>query len=238
LKQIVLYLNDMHRLPSTMIDYMMVYFRPENKFPDRVFGGFARSRENVGVCSMDLFCYLPYAAIPLVTKLPNGWCLDECSEINLWKLNLFYRKRSSGHLMDALGMVQKSHSDKSLEETYGRLGFLRKWKAYSLEYQGELAAVLIVNQSDFGFNLSELLNGIKVLLVNPEHASWAVLSTAIGQLLINHHMEKVSLLFFPSDDAQAMDIPFEKHYQLWIYDARFVDQFVQYMKRKFRIKDW
>jgi len=238
LKQIVLYLNDMHRLPSTMIDYMMVYFRPENKFPDRVFGGFARSRENVGVCSMDLFCYLPYTAIPLITKLPNGWCLNECSEMNLWKLNLFYRKRSGGHLMDALGMVQKSNSDKSLEETYGRLGFLRKWKAYSLEYQGELAAVLIVNQSDFGFNLSELLNGIKVLLVNPEHASWAVLSTAIGQLLVKHHMEKVSLLFFPSDDAQAKDIPFEKHYQLWIYDARFVDQFVQYMKRKFRIKDW
>lgn len=238
LKQIVMYLNDMHRLPSTNIDYMMVYFRPENKFPDRVFGGFARSRENVGVCSMDRFCYLPYTAIPLKTSLPQGWRLNECSELNLWKLNLFYRRRSGGHLMDAMGMVQKSQSDKSLEETYGRLGFLRKWQAYSLEYEGELAAVLIVNQSDFGFNLSELLNGIKVFLVNPEHTSWAVLSTAIGQLLLAHRMEKVSILFFPSDEAQAKEIPFEKHYQLWIYDARFVDQFVQYMKRKFRIKDW
>ena len=56
LKQIVLYLNDMHRLPSTKIDQMMVYFRPENRFPDSVFGGFARSKENTGVCSMDLFC--------------------------------------------------------------------------------------------------------------------------------------------------------------------------------------
>ncbi|MDQ1334239.1 MAG: hypothetical protein QG552_1189 [Thermodesulfobacteriota bacterium] len=238
LKQIVLYLNDMHRLPSTKIDYMMVYFRPENKFPDSVFGGFARSRENVGVCSMDLFCYLPYTAIPLKTSLPNGWRLDECSEMNLWKLNLFYRRCSGGLFMDALGMVQKSHSEKFLEEAYGRLGFLRKWTAYSLEYQGELAAVLIVNQSDFGFNLSELLNGIQVLLINPEHVSWSILSTAIGQLLKEHRMEKVSILFFPSDDVKAKDIPFEKHYQLWIYDARFVDQFVQYMKRKFRIKDW
>jgi hypothetical protein len=238
LKQIVLYLNDMHRLPSTKIDYMMVYFRPENKFPDRVFGGFARSQENVGVCSMDLFCYLPYAAISLKTKLPNGWRLNECSEMDLWQLNLFYRKRSNGFFMDALGIVQKGHSEKSLEEAYGRLGFLRKWTAYSLKYQGGLAAVLIVNQSDFGFNLSELLNGIKVLLINPEHVSWSILSTAIGQLLKEHRMEKVSILFFPSDDVEAKKIPFEKHYQLWIYDARFVDQFVQYMKRSFRIKDW
>jgi len=238
LKQIVLYLNDMHRLPSTKIDYMMVYFRPENKFPDRVFGGFARSRENIGVCSMDLFCYLPYAAISLTTKLPNGWVLREASEINLWELNLFYRERSGGLFMDALGIAQKSHSEKSFEEAYGRLGFLRKWRAYSLEYEGELAAVMIVNQSDFGFNLSELLNGIQVLLINPENVSWNILSTAIGQLLKAHRMEKVSLLFFPSDHVEEKDIPFEKHYQLWIYDARFVDQFVQYMKRKFRIKDW
>jgi len=238
LKQIVLYLNDMHRLPSTMIDYMMVYFRPENKFPDRVFGGFARSKENAGVCSMDLFCYLPYTAIPLKTNLPAGWRLDECSEMDLWKLNLFYQKRSGGLFMDALGIVQKSHSGRCFEEAYARLGFLRKWRAYSLEYQGELTAVLIVNQSDFGFNLSELLNGIKTLVISPEPLSWSILSTAIGQLLIEHHMEKVSLLFFPFDDVKASDIPFEKHYQLWIYDARFVEKFVEYMKRKFRIKDW
>jgi len=238
LKQIVLYLNDMHRLPSTKIDYMMVYFRPENKFPDRVFGGFARSRENAGICSMDLFCYLPYTAIAIKTSLPDGWCLNECSDMNLWKLNLFYRNYSGGFFMDAVGMVHKNHSETSLEEAYGRLGFLRKWKAYSLEYEGELTAVLIVNQSDLGFNLSELLNGIKVCLINSRHVTWNILSTAIGQLLKENRMERVSLLFFPPHDVKAKNIPFEKHYQMWIYDARFVDQFVDYMKRKFRIKSW
>jgi len=238
LKQIVLYLNDMHRLPSTKMDHMMVYFRPENKFPDRVFGGFARSKENIGVCSMDLFCYLPYPGLSIKTKLPKGWSLNECSAMNLWELNLFYRNCSGGLFMDAMGLAQKSRSGKSLEEAYSRLGFLRKWRAYSLKYEEELEAVLIVNQSDFGFNLSELLNGIKVFLINPEPLSWAILSTAIGQLLREHRMEKSPILFYPFDYVKAKDIPYEKQYQLWIYDARFVDQFVQYMKRKFRIKDW
>jgi hypothetical protein len=35
-----------------------------------------------------------------------------------------------------------------------------------------------------------------------------------------------------------MNIPYQKEYQLWIYDACFVDRFVQYMRRKFRIKEW
>jgi hypothetical protein len=238
LKQIVCYLNEMHRLPSTMIDYMMVYFRPENRVPEKIFGGFARSRYNIGICSMDLFCYMPYSAPSIKNELPIGWSLSECSGINLCELNLFYRNRSGGLFIDALGIAQKNHSEKSLEEAYSRLGLLRKWRAYSLEYRGELAAVLIVNQSDFGFNLSQLLNGIQVLLINQKYVFWNILSTAIGQLLVEHHMEKVSLLFFPSDDVKAGDIPFEKHYQLWIFDARFVEQFVEYMKRKFRLKDW
>ena len=238
LKQIVLYLNDMHRLPSTKIDQMMVYFRPENKFPDRVFGGFARSKENTGVCSMDLFCYLPYSGPSISSELPEGWSVNECTAMNLWELNLFYRNRSGGLFMDALGLTQKSHSEKFLEEAYDRLGFLRKWKAYALKYEEELEAVLIVNQSDFGFNLSELLNGIKVLALNPVHLSWSILSTAIGQLHREYGMGEISLMFFPSDYVKEKDIPYEKQYQLWIYDARFVARFVQYMKRKFRIKDW
>ena len=228
----------MHRLPATKIAQMMVYFRPENKFPDRVFGGFARSKENTGVCSMDLFCYRPYSSLSTVIQLPEGWSVNECSQMDLWELNLFYRNRSGGRFMDALGLAQKSHSDKSFDEAYSRLGFLRKWRAYSLKYAEELAAVLVVDRSDFGFNLSELLNGVKVLLINPEHLSWCILSTAIGQLLKEYRMKEVSLMFFPSDYVEAIDIPYEKRYQLWIYDAHFVDQFVQYMKRKFRIKDW
>jgi len=238
LKQIVLYLNDMHRLPSTKIDHMMVYFRPENKFPDRVFGGFARSKENDGVCSMDLCCYLPYPGLSTAAELPKGWSLNECSAMDLWELNLFYRNRSGGLLMDALGLAKKSRSGKSFEEAYSRLGFLRKWRAYSLKYGEELEAVLIVNQSDLGVNLSELLNGIKVFLINPKPLSRAIISAAIEQLIREYRMGKIPILFFPFDHGKAKDIRFEKQYQLWIYDARFVDQFVQYMKRKFRIKDW
>ncbi len=59
---------------------------------------------------------------------------------------------------------------------------------------------------------------------------------AIGKLIGAYNMEKVPIMFYPTDYVDANSIPYEKHYQLWIYDARHVDKFMEYVKRKFRIR--
>ena len=235
LKQIMYYLNDMHRLPSAKMDYVMSYFRPENKFPDRVFGGFARTLKNARGCSMDLFSYLPYTSLSLGTELPEGWSLKECSALELWELNRFYGHYSGGLLLDALGMGQKNSGDETLEEVYSRLGFLRKWRAYSLKSQEELNAVLIVNQSDLGFNLSELLNSIKILVTNPEGLPWNILSTAIAQLTGVYHMDRVPVLFYPFEYIKEKSVPYEKQYQVWVLNVEYGNEYMEYMQRKFRI---
>lgn len=235
LKQIMHYLNDMHRLPSAKMDYVMSYFRPENKFPDRVFGGFARALKNTRGCSMDLFSYLTYTSLSLGTELPEGWSLRECSALDLWELNRFYGHYSGGLLLDALGMGQKDSGDEPLEEIYGRLGFLRKWRAYSLKSQKELNAVLIVNQSDLGLNLSELLNGIKILVTNPEGLPWNVLSIAIAQLTGVYHVDRVPILFYPFEYIKENNVPYEKQYQVWILNVQYGNEYMEYMQRKFRI---
>ncbi len=43
LAQIFRYIHSYSALPSTSMDYAMAYYRPENRFPDRVLGGLARS---------------------------------------------------------------------------------------------------------------------------------------------------------------------------------------------------
>jgi hypothetical protein len=235
LKQMMHYLNDMCRLPSAKMDYVICYFRPENKFPDLVFGGFARALNNARGCSTDLFAYLPYTSLSLGTELPKGWSLKECSEKDLWKLKRFYRHYSGGLLLDVLGLDQKNPGEERLDAVYGRAGFHRKWKAYSLSREDELGAVLIVNQSDLGLNFSELLNGIKILVTNPQGLPWNILSTAIGKLTAGYHMEKVPILFYPFEYVQAEDIPYEKRYQLWTLNVRYGQEYMEFMQRKFRI---
>jgi hypothetical protein len=235
LKQIMHYLNDMHRLPSAKMDYAMSYFRPENKFPDRVFGGFARTLNNPKGCSVDTFAYLPYTSLSLGAKLPNGWALRDCSALDFWELNRFYNNASGGLLLDAMALDKEDSGDGSLAKVYERLGFLRKQKAYALTSQGKLKAVLVVNQSDLGFNLSELLNSIKIVVTDPEALPWNVLSVVISRLTSVYHMEKVPVLFYPFDYVKIEDIPYEKQYQAWVLNVRYGNEYMEYMQKKFRI---
>ena len=239
LKQIMLYLNDMYRLPSANIEYVFCYFRPENKFPDRVFGGFARALEHGGTSSLDLFSYLLYPTLCLVTQLPEGWSFQECSNFDLWELSRYYERHSGGHLLDILRLGHKNSSDESIEAIYGRLDFVRKCKAFSLNHEGHLKAVLIVNQSSLGLNLSELLNCIKILVTDSESLPWEVLSAAINQLAGVYETERVPILINPSDYLETKNVPFEtKKYMLWIHDARFISQFIEFAQRKFRMDYW
>jgi len=235
LKQIIHYLNDMHRLPSAKMDYVMSYFRPGNNFPDRVFGDFARILDNPRGCSMDPFAYLPYTSLSLGAKFPEGWSLRESTKLDLWELKGFYSKHSGGLLFDAFGLAHDDWGDESLEEVYGRLGFLRKRMTYSLTHEGNLTAVLMVNRSDLGINLSELLNSITILVTTPEELPWSVLSTALGRLTGFFKMERIPVLFYPSSYVEAEHIPFEKRYQLWTLNVRYGNEYMEYMQRRFKI---
>ena len=239
LLQIIHYLNDINRLPSVRMDYAFSYFRPENRFPDRVFGGFARTLNNPRGSSLDLFSYLLYPTLSLGARLPEDWLLQECSSFDLCELSRFYNHHSGGLLLDILQLGHKRSSDESIENLYDRLGFVRRWKAYSLTHCGELHAVLIVNQANLGLNLSDLLNSIKVLITNSENLPWEILSTAINQLTGVYETEKVPILIYPSDYLEAKNVPYEtKKYFLWIYDVRFAGGFIEFLQRRFRIGYW
>ena len=235
LKQIMHYLNDMHRLPSACMDYTICYFRPENKFPDRVFGGFAREHKNPRGCSLDLFAYLPYTRLSLGTKLPEGWTLSQSSERDLWEFEHFYMSQSGGLLLDAMGMRQAGVRQNSLQKTYAEMGLTRSWQIYSLKSNEKLCALLVVNHSDLGFNLSELLNGIKVLVANSKALPWSVLSTAISQLAGEFEMERIPVLFYPMSYVEENEIPFEKHYQMWVLNVQHGNEYLEYMQKRFRI---
>ena len=235
LKQMMHYLNDMHRLPSANMDYAMSYFRPENRFPNLVFGRFAKYLKNARGCSMDLFAYLPHTSFSLGVQFPEGWSLKECSAFDLWELNRFYSRYSGGLLLDAMGLGQAEPGDNSLAEVYSRLGFVRKWKTYSLTHMGKLNAVLIVDQSDLGLNLSELLNSIKILVINTEVLPWSVLSIAISKLTSAYDMDRVPVLFYPFDYVRTKDVPYEKQYQAWVLNVEYGDEYMEFMQRKFRI---
>ncbi|MDP2862219.1 MAG: PilZ domain-containing protein [Desulfobacterales bacterium] len=236
LRQMMIFLNGMYQLSSAHMDYVICYFRPENKFPDRVFGGFARDLNNPQACSLDLFSYLTLPVASPEKCLPQGWLLRESIPFDLWELEQFYKNNSGGLLLNVLRFEESDHGNDSLEKVSERLGFLRRWRIYSLIYQDQLKAVFIVDQSDLAINMSSLLNCIKVLITDPEGLPSELLSFAVSKLGSVYNLDKVTLLIYPASRIQSAEISYKKQYQLWILNLRYSNQFMDYVQKNFRMQ--
>lgn len=241
IKQIMYYLYDMCRLPSANMDYLLCYYRPDNKFPDRVFGGFARQLNDNKKCSTDIFSYFPfYKTIQRDINLSN-FDLKCSSKMDLFQLGLYYEHVSGGLMLNLFSILPENvQSGKTLENIFKNVGFTRKIRLYSLFYNKKLSAVIILDQSDFGFNFSELMNGIKAIVLEPISLPWVVFYEAINQLSLEYKTDKVPVMVFPDDYVScANKVPKDlKQYVLWSYDVAIISQFIEFLKKKFRIRYW
>ena len=235
LKQLIYSLVDLYRFPSANLDYVIAYYRPENEFPARFFGGFAEDHNNPQHCSLDLFTCLTYPTRETADKLPLRWSLRECSSSDLWEFEQFYKNHSGGLFWSILTGKNRRNRP-SIEEAFAGCGFVRRWQTFALTYLDQPKAFIIAEQSDAGINLSNLLNGFKVFVADPELRP-DILFSAIAELIGNRSTESFSLLISPEDYARKTGIDYEKkQYLLWITDMQYANAYVEYLRRKLRIK--
>ncbi|VBB44013.1 conserved hypothetical protein [uncultured Desulfatiglans sp.] len=241
LKQIMYYLYDMCRLPSANMDYLFCYYRPDNKFPDRVFGGFARQLKDNKKCSMDVFAYFTICKrIQRDISLSN-FEIKATSKMDLFQLNLFYNHISGGLMLNIYSMLPENmQNNKTIENIYKDINFTRKMRLYSLTYNRKLCAIFILDQSDFGFNFSELINGIKAIILEPKFLPWPVFYEAVNQLAPDYKTDNVPIMIFPGEYVScANKSPKDlKQYVLWAYDVAIISEFMEFLKKKFRIRYW
>ncbi|MBW2574586.1 MAG: PilZ domain-containing protein, partial [Deltaproteobacteria bacterium] len=165
LDQIGRFINDSHRLYTIKMNFVFCYFRPENKFPNRVFGEVARNITDSKCCSLDMFAYFHYKKIiDSELHLPEPWRLIKTEPEDLADLESFYDHESGGLMLDALDIKSGLDGCDDLSKEYQRLGFKRERHLFSLKKDGILKAVVMVNISDIGLNLADLTNCIKVIV--------------------------------------------------------------------------
>jgi hypothetical protein len=235
LKQTMHFLNDMHRFSSSNMQYAMTFYRPENRFPNLVFGRFANRIKDKKACSTDMFSYLSFGNRLSDIRLPQHWHLASFSNADGVALRKFYDKHSGGLLLDAISFDSSQDTSDGLESLYSRYGFCRRMNVHALRKGEDTMAVLVEEHSDRGLNFSELLNCIKVIVVRPEALPWKILSKVVCQLAQKYEMEKVPVMIYPSHFLEEQGIPSEKTYQLWILSVDAGDQFMEYMHQRLRI---
>ena len=235
LKQINQYLISYNRLSSSGLNFVMTYYQPNNAIIDRIFGKFTRHLNNLKESSLDLFSYMQFQKVNYGISFPGGWVVRESTPRDMVKLKDYYESASGGLLLNALGLDIPSDS---IKKSFTDAGFKRDYQTYCLCYEDRQMAFFVVNQSDVNLNLSNLINGIKIIVIEPDMLSWETLSTTVNHLAGCYSEQIIPLLIFPSQYLPHQKIPVEKQYALWIMDTRTSgDEYLAYMNKLMRLKE-
>ena len=240
LRQIMEYLNDLFRIPNINMDYVFSFFRPENRFPNRIFGDFARSINNKMICFMDTF----------------GYKFIEFNDLNLSESNVHYSLeklrekdilylKSYSNIYEELLLkifdLETLENGNSIRKLFEKYCLKRSSKGYILKEENKIKAVFIVDYSDPALNLSELLNSIKIIIID-EDIKWEYILFSLQKLFkenpIHSNFGKFPCLIYPLIYLKKNKIPFDRSYQLWIINTIFGDEFLKYIKFKLKLANF
>jgi hypothetical protein len=96
LDQIGRFVNDVFNMYSSHMRYVLCYFRPENRFPDRIFGGYARHLANPKLCSLDDFAHVVFRKNQSIPPLPSSFTLEPSGMSDIFEFNDYYFSTSGG----------------------------------------------------------------------------------------------------------------------------------------------
>jgi hypothetical protein len=233
-KKMLSYLFDMHRFPSAHFDYYISHFRPGNGGVEKILSDFVREVANPSLCSMDRFAYTTYAKEGKTPQLPEGWFVGESTASDVFEFERFYRHYSGGLLWDVLSLDNLT-SGESLEKAFAAEGLIRYYKAFSLNYYGELKAILIMEKSDRMINLSDLLNGFKIFVLD-QQLQLNIIFSAVEIISEQGNDTFLPLMVYPAEYLSHKGLYFGKEYVLWILDAEIGREFAEYLRKRYRIK--
>ena len=222
------------RLPSSKLDYIMFSFRPSSSFNMYFQAGFCRAINNTRACSMDLFSYQTITLSNASSDIPQGWSVESFTTEELKPLEDVYEKLSGGILLEAMGIGKTLHDIRSLEQDYSSMGLTRKTNIFSLKHDGELKAVFIIDQSDVGLNLSDLLNSIKVLITD-KNLPWDILNSCLCKVATVYGNEQIPVMIYPSSYLESKGVVCSRYYYVWVLNSQYADPYIQWMKRKINI---
>ena len=123
----------------------------------------------------------------------------------------------------------------TISRDFARVGFQRERRLFSLFKEGTLKAVLMVNVSDLGLNLSNLTNCIHAFVIDPEGLDEGDLRGALRQLSSFYQSkEQVPVLFYPPSAADELSVPYNRSYNLWVLSMQHTERYFAFIERLFR----
>jgi len=230
LDHVAFYVNEVCPMASAHMNYVMCYFRPENRFPSKVFGGVVRDLNSPKEASLDQLGYCRFRISPPVDKAAEGprepespedrGCrLEPAGAIDLMELESAYERMSGGLMLEALNIGPDPEPDRELDSEYLALGFHRSREILAVRRGGALKAVVMTTRSDVGLNLSNLTNCVHIFIIDREDFPPDVVESVLTEAGRGYDGGEVPVLVFPRDAADSLSFKVEKTYTLWVIET-------------------
>jgi hypothetical protein len=231
LRQISDFINDSYYLNPIQLRYVAAIWRPNNSFPAKFFGRFAEGLADPQKCSMDTFAYLRGSVVDQCQDWGplSGppWELAKAQQSDLYEFEGFYRQVSGGLLPQAFDLTPESFDDQSISEAYKASGLKRERHLHALRHGMDLVALIEVQDSDTGLNMSELTNAVTIFVLNQEVFSPKILHMLQCIISVKYCKEQHPVLLYPRDYAVKHRLEYEKDYTVWILNLDHSDAYME-----------
>ena len=218
LDQIGRFVHDTFRVRAMHMDYLACYYRPQNRFPRRLFGGLADHINDPKGCSQDLFAFVTRTNASQASGVDfRGWELSPAESTDLDTLAEFYENLSGGLMVKAFDLQPANWREEKLCAEFHRYGFKRERHLFALRRNGRLKAIVLVNISDIGLNLSDLTHCINAFVLDPDNLSPELLLASLHRAEAATGQSGLPALIFPISYVETCSIAYEKTYCLWVF---------------------
>jgi hypothetical protein len=227
--------NEAKALYSAHMASVMCYFRPENRFPQRMFGGVATHYDDPSRCSIDSFAYFHYRKeFDLIWKDGGSWELSPAQNDDFAELYAWYQHNSGGLMLQALDLCPELPDLDDLQDGYKEAGFQREHHIFALKREGRMLAVFQVLKTEVGLNLSNLSNALTVIVLDQEKLPREAFFTAVSMLASKYPSEEVPVMVYPHLYPEQLGVDVEKTYNLWVLDGQDLDPYFDFCETYFR----
>jgi hypothetical protein len=215
LEQITRFVNESCRFSFMHMEYLICFYRPENRFPRSVFGGLCRGIDDPRMCSEALFAYFHMQCDYDVKGEQGEYSLSPADDDDLRELSSFCQHESGGLMIGALDLEPGDIDHTDLSEAFRKLGLRRERHVYAMKANGRLQAVAMVNLADIGLNLSDLTNSITLFVLDHRELTYETFYDALSVLMKRFRQQEIAVLVFPEAAAKSLKMTIEKRYVMW-----------------------
>lgn len=92
-----------------------------------------------------------------------------------------------------------------------------------------LKRFFLLNVSDIGLNMSDLTNCIHVIVIDPDDFPYETLCSSLYMASKYYEQNEIPTLLFPVSYAIDQSIPYNKTYNLWVLNFRYLDPYFKYV---------